>query len=185
MLLIDKSPDANKLAPSAIAKSGSSHFAFAGDFTLEIFKLKFASTSTQVLLGNWNAFSPFSNQRSWQIQYTTGALQFVGSTNGSSIAATISYTWTPTLGTEYAIAVDRSGSTVRLYVDGTKQANGTIASALWASTTTYLTIGQASNGSGFSSPTDASAKALRITNGVARYATNTSYTVPSLPLPTQ
>jgi hypothetical protein len=181
MLILDKSAAALKLHSSAITKNGSSHFAFAGDFTLEIFDAIFASLASGVLLANWNASLPFSNQRSWLINYSGTELQFFGSTNGSGSTA-ISYTWSPTLATPYQIAIDRSGSTVRIYVDGTMVASGTIAGALHASTTTFLTIGQNSSGSGFTTPWGGSAKALRIT-GAARYATNGSYTVPSLPLP--
>ncbi|MER8670446.1 hypothetical protein NKH45_25260 [Mesorhizobium sp. M1156] len=62
MLLIDKSPSANKLAPCAIARPSNAFTAFAGNFTVEIFKMKFADTATQVLLGNYNANSPFFQQ---------------------------------------------------------------------------------------------------------------------------
>lgn len=184
MLLIDKSPSANKLAPSAITRPNNAFLAFAGNFTIEIFKMKFADTATQVLLGNYNASSPFSNNRCWQLQYTSGTgLVFIGSLNGST-TTTVTYSWTPTTGVEYDLCVDRSGSTVRIYTDGTFRASGTISGGLFNTTTTYFTIGQGSVGSGFGSPTTGSAKALRITDGTARYATGTSYTVPSLPLPT-
>ncbi|MER9052428.1 hypothetical protein NKJ87_19005 [Mesorhizobium sp. M0027] len=101
MLLIDRSPSANKLAPCAIARPSNAFTAFAGNFTVEILKMKFADTATQVLLGNYNANSPFSNNRCWQLQYTSGTgLQFSGSLNGSAIT-TITYTWTPTTAVEY------------------------------------------------------------------------------------
>jgi hypothetical protein len=180
MLILDKSAAGLALRPSAITKSGSSHFAFAGDFTIEIFDATFADLSSGILLANWNASSPFADQRSWLVNYSGTQLQFFGSTNGSS-STTISYTWSPTTSTPYQIAIDRSGTTVRVYVDGTQQASGTISGGLWASTTTFLTIAQNSSGSGFTTPWSGRAKAVRITDGVARYAGN--YTPPSLPLP--
>lgn len=185
MLLLDKSGSAFAQAPSAIVKASSADFAFAGDFTIEIFKMKFASTADQILVGNTNASSPFANQRSWLIQYISGAIHFTASTDGTSgtSANAPSYTWTPNLGVEYDIAYDRSGSTVRLYIDGIMVASATFAGALHQSTTTYLTIGQGSSGSGFTLPSDGSCKAVRISDGVARYGTDGSYTVPSLPLP--
>jgi hypothetical protein len=182
MLALDKSAALLALRPAQITKTGASHFAFAGDFTLEVFKAKWADTSAAyTLLSNYNSSNPFANQRSWDITHTGSVLQAILSTNGSTNTV-IQHTWTPTVGVEYDIAVDRSGSTVRLYIDGTMVASGTVAGGLWASTTPYLSLGQRSNGSGVVQVWTGQAKAVRITDA-ARYATNGSYTVPSLPLP--
>jgi hypothetical protein len=186
MLVLDKSSLAHKLQPSLLVKSGSSDFAFAADFTLEIFKAKFADTASGCFLANFNSASPFANQQSWEWDYLSGTgMRFIGNLVGTNnVVTTITYTWTPTTGVDYDLAVDRSGSAVRLYVNGAKVANGTIAGALWASTDTYLAIGQVRTGNGVTNLWTGQAKAIRITDGVARYATNGSYTVPSLPLPT-
>jgi hypothetical protein len=42
----------------------------------------------------------------------------------------ISYTWTPTVGTWYYMAVTRSGSTVTLYINGTSVATGTSSNSI-------------------------------------------------------
>ena len=74
---------------------------------------------------------------------------------------------------------------MRIYVDGTMVASGSIAGALWQSTFPYLTLGQiGASGGAFQSLRTGQAKAVRITDGVVRYTTNGSYTVPTLPLPT-
>lgn len=181
MLAIDKGPDARVLDPSLIDKPSSAHFAFAGDFTLETFDVQFFSLTAADLLANYNSSSPFSNQRSWIFGYSGTALQFVGSTNGSTNVTPASYTWNPTLNTPYQIACERSGSTVRLYVDGAVVASGTLSGALHQSTDPFLCIGQRRSGSSLILPFDGKCKAVRITDGVARYAG--AYTPPSLPLP--
>lgn len=178
MMILDKSSVARaNTVPMQLADTAD--LTPAGDFTIELFDVIFTATAgTIVLLSHWNATG---NQRSWILQYTGTQLQFAGSTAGTSgSSTTISYTWAPTVGVAYDITIDRSGSTVRIYVDGTKQANGTISGALFNSND-KLYIG---SGSASITPFTGTCKAIRITNGVARYATNTSYTVPTLPLPT-
>jgi hypothetical protein len=102
---------------------------------------------------------------------------------GGIIAMDLLADFTPVVGTEYDVAWDRSGSTVRAYVDGAWIGSGTLAGSLH-NTSATLKIGAINF---TSSPTNfhyGSMKAWRFTNGVARYATDTTYTVPSLPLPT-
>lgn len=180
MMEIDLSGSQHRLSEFTIPDSAD--FNFPGDYTIELFKVVWVSSATQMrLLSHYNTTG---NQQSWLIVYgaSAGQLWFNGSTNGSS-STTISYTWTPTNGTEYDIAVDRSGSTVRLYVDGVMVASGTISGALHNSTD-VLAIGAGRSGAAFANVFTGTCKAVRITKGVARYATNGSYTVPSLPLPT-
>lgn len=175
MLALDKSNSAHRSNFFTLDDSADWHF--AGDFTIELFGVEFADTNTAVLLNDYNATA---SERSWRLQYASGALAFIGSTNGSGTTV-ISYTWTPTLNTPYDIAVERSGSAVRIYVDGTMVASGTIAGALFdAAQPLVIGAGDAAG----SLPFTGLARALRITNGTARYATDTSYTVPTLPLPT-
>lgn len=177
MIILDKSADLRKA--NTIVIPDAADFTPSGDFTLELFKLKFASNATAVLYSHYNATG---NQRSLLVQFVTASsLQIVMSSDGSTgTTTTITYTWSPTNGVEYDVAFDRSGSAVRIYVDGTMVQSGTKAGALH-NTTANLVIG-ADNALG--NVFGGSCKAVRFTNGVARYATNGSYTVPTLPLPT-
>jgi len=180
MMLLDLSTGTRRLSEFTIPDSAD--WDFSGDFTIELFKVVFATTASQQrLIGHYNTTS---NQQSWLIVYGAGAgqLWFNGSTSGSS-STSIVYAWTPSIGTEYNIAVDRSGSTVRLYVDGAMVASGTISGALFGSND-VVSVGAGRSGSGFVNTFTGTCKAIRVTKDVARYATNGSYTVPSLPLPT-
>lgn len=177
MLILDKSgvlramkylvfPDAADIPP-------------AGDFTLEFFDVNFTSTASQATL--WSHYNATGSQRSMLLQYVPGTgLQFVGSTNGSATTA-INYAWTPTVGTPYQIAAERSGTTVRLYVDGAVGNSGTISGAFFNSSSDLI-IGAGISGSAVQFPFTGSAKAVRFTQGTARYAG--AYTPPTLPLPT-
>lgn len=154
---------------------------FDGDFTIEEFGWKTAAVgSTQVSLSHYRA----DPAKSWHLVYSGAAgtpqFRFDGSTDGSA-TTNIGANWTPTANQAYDRCVDRSGSTVRLYIDGVMIGSGTLAGALFNSAEP-LVIGGDSGAITF--PFNGRMKAWRITKGVARYATDTSYTVPSLPLPT-
>jgi hypothetical protein len=95
-------------------------------------------------------------------------------------SAIVQFAWVPTLGVEYDLAVDRSGTTVRLYIDGAMVASGTLSGALFNSSAD-LVVGAAVGGTEVFT---GSATAVRYTNGTARWQTDTTYSVPSLPLPT-
>ena len=180
MLPIDKSPAA-KVA-RYIYFPDSADFTPAGDLTIELFGVKFPTLAAAVLINHYNAYSPLSNQRSWLLQYAGAQLQFACSADGSGLTF-IGYAWTPTLNQPYDLAVDRSGGTVRIYVDGTRVTSGVKNGSLFNSSD-GLVIGAGRHGDGFANPFGGSALAVRLTNGVARYATDGSYLVPSLPLPT-
>lgn len=81
----------------------------------------------------------------------------------------ISYgAWAPANDTWYHIAVDRSGTTVNLYIDGTSVANGTSAYDVQGTTAFY--VGMNSDGSGRS--WNGWIDEFRVSKGVARYAGN-------------
>lgn len=155
---------------------------FNGDFTLEFFGVKFASITTlQGLAGHTNGVS---GNIGWAFLFRGGdtpkTLNFQWSTDGSTNNSQI-VAWTPTLNQAYNICVERSGTTLRFYVDGAFLGSITVSGTTFNSTSA-LAVGAANSGGG--SKLNGRLKAVRITKGVARYATNTSYTVPSLPLPT-
>lgn len=179
MLTLDKSPSGK--VPRYLFFPDSADFTPTDDFTIELFDVKFASLANAVLLCHYNAFSPLSNQRSWLLQYVSGQLQFACSSDGSANTV-IAHSWSPVLDQPYAMAVDRAGGLVRIYIDGAKVASGMKPGALHNSSD-GLSIGAGRQGNGFANQFTGTAAALRLTNGVARWATDGSYAVPTLPLP--
>jgi hypothetical protein len=164
-------PDAADLTPS-------------GDFTFEFFDVIWNSVAAQTTL--YSHYNATSNQRSLLLDWAPAGsgLRLSISTSGTSgTTTTLAYSWTPSTATPYQLCFERSGSTTRIYVDGTKVANGTVAGAAF-NTNAEAYLGMGIQGTTFQFPFTGTCKAVRFTNGVARYATNGSYTVPTLPLPT-
>lgn len=174
----DGSVDVSGSSPYAQVETPSNDFAFASDFTVELFGLEFISIEDP---GTFISFGGGSPQWGWYILLNSGNLEFAYSMNGSSINA-INAAWSPSLATKYDICVDRSGTTTRMYLDGSVHASGTISGAFHASTSPLL-IGRLTTGSTFADG-HIHLDAVRITDGVARYANSGGYTVPTLPLPT-
>ncbi len=150
-----------------------------GDFTIEAFGVRFSNVAAwQTLVSQYDATS---SQRSILCYYDSGhLLGFAGSLNG--VANTlVTAAFTPVAGTNYDLCWERSGTTVRLYVNGVKIGSGTLAGALFASTVP-LAIGCQNPVSGAANRFQGRLLGVRITKDAALYATDTSYTVPTLPL---
>lgn len=178
MLILDKSPALKKA--NYIVIPDAANLTPSGDFTLEFSRVIFDSVPAQGVL--WSHYLVTGNQRSLLIDYVSTALRMTMSTDGTSgTNTTVSYTWTPTLGTPYDLCFERAGSTGRIYRDGAMVQSGTKAGALH-NTTANLIIGALDMAGASMFP--GTCKAVRYTPGVARYNTNGSYTVPTLPLPT-
>lgn len=158
-----------------------------GDFTIEIFGAKFADdTVVQDFCSHYEQPGE-SNQRGWLFSFagqeSPKRLRFTLSTDGTSGTTTfIDANWSPTLNQAYDVCVERSGTTLRFYVDGTFLSSDTLSGTSFDSLADFR-IG-ARGGASPSAFWNGRLKALRVTKGTARYATDTSYTVPTLPLPT-
>ena len=159
----------------------STDFDFTGDFTIEMFGVEFSNVGTNKTLLSKGGGSP--NWSWYLIKGTSGAsgLEFDWSFNGTSINA-LQGSFTPSVDTPYDITVDRSDANLRLYLDGAQIAKDAAASGTYNNSADDLVISRLLPSSSFAAGL-IRFKALRITNGVARYATDTSYTVPTLPLP--
>lgn len=168
-----------------ISAADHANWQFTGDFTIELFGVKFdANTARYTLVSHYETTS---NQRGFLFQFggDLGTKSLVGtfSNNGTATATVFSSAFTPTVGTAYALTMARSGTTVGFWVDGTDYGTGTHSGSLFNSTTS-LRIGAnnvASAGANFFA---GRLKAIRINNGFARYTPGVGYTVPTLPLPT-
>jgi hypothetical protein len=145
----------------------------ARDFTIETWVNFNALVSTRMLVSRWRSAVSGSWQLFWRstgtsMAFTIGATVLVQDPNGSRI----------TTGTWNYIAVTRSGTTVRLFVNGVVVATGTSSVSL--DSTVPLSIGiQIDDAVG---PLNGYMQDVRITRGIARYTAN--FTPPAAPLPT-
>jgi hypothetical protein len=105
----------------------------AGDFTVDLWANFYTNTVTLHLIG-LHTQGLFTD---WSLLYEGSALRFYI----SGVATT--YSWTPTLGRWYHLAVTRSAGTVRLFVDGKVVKTATDATNI--SNSRALTIGAAIN----------------------------------------
>lgn len=137
-----------------------------GDFTVEfwIYWNGFPSSNAASIIGTYS-----SSSIGWVIQYrndTTNRLRLgmTGDTNN------LDFAWTPSTGQWYHVAVTRSGSSVRAFVDGT-QIGTTQTNSSSMDGSTELNIGRL-NFSGGLQYINAYMDEIRITKGLARYTTN-------------
>lgn len=145
-----------------------------GDYTVE-FMCKwtsYSSTTDVAVVGanNWGSgdgwvFSRYNTGGGW-IWY-----------HKSSAVVTFN-TFTPTNGQWYHIAITRSGTSVKVFIDGT-QYGSTGTSSTDLSSVPACTIGGATNASAVNH--NGGLASVRITKGVARYTAG--FTPPTLPLP--
>lgn len=161
----------------------------SGDFTVEVFGLNRPSvwSGTEQILGV--RFAGAGAERSWGILYdsTAGRFQFAYSTDGTTETVVDFAGVTPAASTVYNLAVSRRGTTLHLYVNGTRVNTHTIGTAtLFNASSTPLGLCCGMNAAltaAQSLSTDARLKAFRLTKGAYRYNLAT-YAVPTLPLPT-
>jgi len=167
------------LTPKGAARFGpsSSWTLSNGKFTLETWiRLNSITTSIAVILGMVEAGS-FSWY--WSMN-SSGQLVWTISLDGSSTIADITYSWSPSLSTWYFVALDYDGTKYRMYVNGTMIGSSTTARNIF-DTADYLGIGTNSIASGLW--LDGWLDETRITKTIARYATDTSFTVPTAAFP--
>lgn len=140
-----------------------------GDFAIEFwFYMSTFSGTTYVLLDK------FDNNDGWQFYtYSDNKLHFYLN-NADLLVSTTNLSAT----TWYHVAVTRSGTTARLFLNGTQEASTTNSTDI--SPTTNLRIGESVGGVGdFNGFIDD----VRITKGVARYTAN--FTAPTKAFPDQ
>lgn len=179
----------SKFGPSSALFDGSNdfisipdHASFdmgSGAFSLECFA-RFAalptSTNFQTLISkNWASpnlgffFGVFNNSGTYQ-------LTWISSADGTTGSADIRRNATLSTGTWYHIAMSRSGSTVKLFLDGTQQgSDGTDSNTIFDAGG-FVHLGVSSGGSNvFNGHMDE----VRISKGIARWSAN--FTPPAQP----
>lgn len=159
-----------------LSASGNDLHNLPGDFTIEGWFYT-NSTAQQCIVGKWNN----TGNVAWVLNVipSSSTIQFATGNNGSFVA-TFNVTATINTGTWYHIAVTRSGTSVRMFLNGTQAGTTqTSSSNLTAANTNALLVGQFQASSYFSGYLDD----LRITKGYARYTAN--FTPPTAPFPTR
>ena len=139
-------------------------------------RFKFAQTSSgsgdRALFGCW---SPPSD--GYLLRWYSGELQWF-MFGGTNFVAP----WTPTLGQWYAIAIDFDGTTCRMYIDGAMVASVAGPQDSDPVNSETFAVG-CQGGLAGGRPFNGWIDEFRFTNGLGRYATDTSYTVATAQFP--
>jgi hypothetical protein len=146
-------------------------------FTVEMW-VRYSTVADAIFVSQWDTSSA---NASWNFGRTAVSGLYFQFIDGSFNSQSVGTTWTPVADTWYHIAASRdSSSVVRLYIDGVYKNKATRAAAFLDSTK-VLSIGRNDNATPnyFNGWIDE----LRITKGVARYTTETSFTVPTAAFP--
>ena len=151
-----------------------------GDFTVEMWVNESASNDYALYIGDWSSStgrSAWGLARTNQLEGPSKLYFFAGTT-----FTTLSAAWTPTTNTWYHIAVCRSGSSLKLFVDGTQIGSTfTFADAIdntYGSGSFYINNSNNNGGWGM----QGYISNLRVTSGYARYTSN--FSVPTEAFPT-
>lgn len=146
-----------------IESAYSSDWDMPGDFTAEMWFYANTLANSPVLIDRWSTYG-------WQLVLGTRAYALLQNSGGSIyILPPVGTTPDITTGEWHHIALTRSGTTVRLFIDGGLYASGTFTGALPAVGTQQMYIG-CQNGalSFFSGYIDE----IRLTKGLARYVSD-------------
>lgn len=151
----------------------------SSDFTIDV-AVRFTSVSTGAIQDIVNLWDDATNNKSWRFYLDSDGttLAFRWSTDGSTNTGTFTYSWTPSIDTEYHLRVVRDGSNVRFWIDGTYISAAAISGTLYAANET-LRIGD--NSGSTTGPFTGYMSELRITNGTARSTGTSNYTDPTTP----
>ena len=142
-----------------------------GDFTVEFWSYCTGTGYRIILDNNWN-----STTNSWQI-YINGEDTEILHANGASSSIGVGTAGNAVPNNQWThLAFVKSGTTVKIYVNGTSTASGTMNVTFGRDSTNYIGIE-----AGSSYPFVGYIDDLRITKGVARYTSN--FTPPSAELP--
>jgi hypothetical protein len=141
-----------------------------GDFTIESW-VYFSSIAYMALAGKFS-----SGGYAWIVQFRAGdigggnGIRFYTGNNGA-LSSNYDFSWSPSTGIWYHLAVARSGSNLRLFINGTQQGStATIGTQVLSSTSGVCTVG--ATGDGLDQNWNGYIDDLRITKGYARYTAN-------------
>lgn len=146
-----------------------------GDFTIELFYYHDGGNQTYAGLVGKGAVSSTASD-AWTLEFGGPGLIFVPwASSSTTVQCSL-----PSNNAWHHVAVTRSGSTLRLFVDGVQESSTTVSFTIATNNSGPLVIG-----GGAYAPTTRSFSGyideLRITKGVARYTAN--FTAPTAPFP--
>lgn len=152
----------------------------AGNFTIETWvKPSSVAAGLAAIVSRWDE-NGSTNDMSWVLQRTGAVLELRGSVDGTTSILLASGGTLVTTGWQHVCA-DYNGTKYRLYLDGVMVGSSTTPRTLSAGAQ-VLTIGKTTN------PTPAGwagwIDETRITKGVARYASDGGFSVPTATYPT-
>jgi len=153
----------------------STDWALDADFTIEFWlRLNADPGASEAAFVSYAAASP---NLSWSFGYGgSDTLKFYYSTNGTS-ESDVSVAWSPSTATWYHLAVTRSGSDLRFFVDGTQAGSTQTVSGSLYEAATSLEIGRYTSGT--PRAWNGWMDELLIVKGHARYLAN--FTAPTAP----
>jgi hypothetical protein len=160
-----------------IAFADSADWELTGEFTIEAF----IRANTLPVISTIAAHGTGSTVYGWWLSASNaGSIRFRFDDNGDATALhDVTSSTTISTGTWYHIAVDRDASNkIRLYIDGVMRGSKTSATGSSFNSTGTLDIGEIGSGFGFDGWIDE----FRFTN-VARYASDSGFTVPTVAFP--
>jgi hypothetical protein len=168
--LFDGTGDSFSYADNADFEFGS------GAFTIEAWINTDTITGTHAIISK----SGSSSTRSWILRHNGATLEWLVSLDGGFTISTVDVSGgTLTTGTWHFVAFDYDTSKYRMYLNGTMVGSSTTARTLF-NANVGLNIGLlASGGSGFDGWIDE----VRVTKGVARYASDGGHAVPTAAFP--
>ena len=144
----------------------------AGNFTAECW-IRFAALGNNTIFSHWA--NGTSSSMSYYLTYfnSSGILRLGYYLSGN---ADTSYSWSPSTGTWYHIALERSGTTIKVYIDGTSVISVSASTTALRNSEDPFRIGVFNDASTGSPSLDwyfnGHIDDLRITKGLARYGTN-------------
>jgi hypothetical protein len=175
----------NVNSPSVFYLANSAWHLGSGNFTIEIFGLWLRSIDDGLL----SLYGNTDGSRCWRVGMASGGKPlFQYSTDGNSgTVVTLSATNGANINNQRGdFCVERSGNTLRMYRNGDMlYKNESFTATIFNPTDSVpLAVGHVRNAALSGSNVNPNGiRAFRLTKGVARYASDSGYTVPSLPLP--
>jgi hypothetical protein len=145
-------------------------------FTVECWVQFISTTNQQQFFGIWSGSDKY-----WNFSKTaTGQLSWHITTDGFTDIAVVDAAWGPTTGVWYHVAVDWDGIKTRAYANGVMLGSDSTSRTIAASQPGGFPLGVTGY---FVFPANVFLDELRITKSVARYATDTSFPVPTAAFP--
>jgi len=150
----------------------------SSDFCIELFGCK-TPDANETILALWN---DSNGDRGWKIDANSG-LRFSYSTDGTNVNQITSAVAMGFIET-HDYAIDRSGNSLRIFKDGVMTDNISITDTIFNPSGKSLSVGCEFNDTLLESynANPGELRAFRITKA-SRYGSNSSYSVPTLPLP--